>query len=522
MDFLTNLRQQILAIWQRSNPAYRIALVASVVLSVATVAGVGWWASRPQYMPLANNLTPAQAAKVVEKLEAANIPFKKSFSASVISVPERRFADATVAVRDLGVVGDLPAPEESIGDSVFVDPDMKRELVRSAKERALEASIMRLKSVGFADVHIAMPDPEPFARDRREPKATVLIGVQRGEVFSPEQAITVATLVASSVEGLVADNVTVTDTDGRTMHPSPQLADGGLTRQYRYKQRLEAELAAKAETMLAEMLGPGRAIVRVNADLDFTETTRTELRYDTEGSAKQQEDILTEEEEGAIDVAKGAAGTASNLTTQNNRGALPRSKKTEKITTTWKNGETVDEVREYGGTIKRLTVSALVDLPDPDPNAAPNTPAIDKQQVENIIRNAIGFQDERSDRIEVVPTELIGIETGVTTLVDTLNRWDFYNNLVRNASLGVAAIVALVLGLLLIRKLQPINALRVGTGKAPMDRESLVSELSAQAKDNPELVSRIVAAWLNTNATVPMRPPTENQGPGESGQRRAA
>jgi flagellar M-ring protein FliF len=507
MDFLTNLRQQILAIWQRSNPAYRVALVASTVLSIATIAGVGWWASRPQYMPLANNLTPAQAAKVVEKLEGANIPFKKSFSASVISVPEHQFADATVAVRDLGVVGDLPAPEQSIGDSVFVDPDMKRELVRAAKERALEASIMRLKSVSFADVHIAMPDPEPFARDRREPKATVLVGVQRGEVFSPEQAITIATLVASSVEGLVTDNVSVTDTEGRTIHPSPQLADGGLTRQYQYKQRLEAELAAKAETMLAEMLGPGRAIVRVNADLDFTETTRTQRKYDTEGSAKEQEDILTEEEQGTVDVAQGAAGTAANLSTQANRNSLPRSKKTEKITTTWKNGEIVDTVQEYGGSIKRLTVSALVDLPDPDPNAAPNTPVIDKLQVENIIRNALGFLDERNDKIEVVPTELVGIETGVTTLVDTLNRWDFYNNLVRNASLGLAAVVALILGLLLIRKLQPVTALRGAADRVPeADRTSMVAELSAQAKENPELVSKIVAAWLNASNTVPIRP----------------
>ncbi len=503
MDFLTSLRQQLQAIWRRSSVGYRTALVAASVLSVATVVGVGWWASQPQYMPLATELSPAEAAKVVEKLEAANIPYTKSFSASTISVPESKYGDATVAVKDLGVLGDLPVNEESIGSSLWVDPDMKKELVIGAKERALEASISRMKSITVADVHIAMPESNPFARDRRDPKASVVLEIRRGEVLSPEQATTIATLVAGSIEGLSPESVSVTDTEGRTIYPNPSLADGGLARQYQFKQQFEANLAAKAESMLAEMLGAGRAIVRIAAELDFTETTRTEMRIDKDTSAKKSENITTKEEKGQKEIAQGPAGTGSNLSVAQNRTDLPRSMKEETIETVWENGRVEDTVREYGGEVKRLTVSALVDLPDPQANSTSPGRTIDLTTVEGIIKNAIGFSDTR-DTITVVDSELVGIETGVTTLVDTLNRWDFYNNLIRNASLGVAAIVALVLGLLLIRKLQPIAALKATRESTDDERNSLIAELTSQAKDNPEIVSKIVSAWLSSPSTIAM------------------
>jgi flagellar M-ring protein FliF len=451
----------------------------------------------------------------LEKLDAENIPYKKSFSASTVYVPERRWNDAMLAVKD--VIGDVGRQNTAPGSSIWDDPSTKKDRLLREKENALAKTILRMSDVASVDVHIALPDPTPFVRDRAEPKASVVIGPRRGGVFAPEQAATIAALVAGSVEGLAVEQVTVSDLEGHTIYPNAMVTDRGLTRQYQYRRQVEADLAAKAETMLAQMLGPGRAIVRVNADIDFTETERTDEQIDPKGGAKVQEDITSIETKGNETAAAGPAGTASNLTPAAARNTTPSSHKEETIKTVYSIGKTTDTVRQFGGVIKRLTVSALVDLQPADPNATPPVAGVKAQDVEALIKQAVGFDDERHDEITVLPAPLAGSTAGIVTLVETLNRWDLYNKLVRNASLGLAALVALVLGLLLIRKLQPMQALARSAEAPAEERSSVLAELAAQAQQNPELVSKIVAAWLTTPATIRM-PDASTQTP----RRRAA
>ena len=511
MDILTKLNAQLRAMWERSSVGYRAALIAAAVVSLITIVGVGYWASRPQYMPLASDLTPAEAARIMEKLDAANIPYEKSFSASIIYVPERRYSDATVAAKD--VMGVVQADDDGSGSSLW-DPDMKEARLLRQKERALAASILRMPSIATADVHIAMPEREIFVSEEKPTKASVVIGMRRGETLSVEQAATIANLVAASVEQLTNENVTVTDANGRTVYPDGSVADQGLSRQYRHKRQVEADLVAKAETILTQMLGPGRAIVRVYADLDFTETERTDVKIDKASAAKTKETIKTSETKGPQVEAVGAAGTGSNLNAAATRNTVPVSTSEETIDTEFDNPRTTDIVRQFGGTVKRLTISAGVDLPQPDPNATPPVPELKIADIEQLIQNAVGFDTTRGDTIAVIRSALPGADNQVVTLVDTPNRWDFYNNLVRNASLGLAAVVALVLGILTIRKLQPMQALRGREEEPSTSRAGLLDELSEQAKQNPEIVSKIVAAWLNTPATIPM--------PNKAGEEQAA
>ncbi len=498
MNFLNNLLQQLRSLWNRSSRTYRAGLVGSIAVGLATVIGVGYWSSRPQYMPLVDSMSASETAEVVSKLAAANIPYQLNFSASAVSVPSGQWNEAKLAIKD--IVSESSAVAASSDISFMQSPLEMRQRQLREKERLLAASILRYPAVRHADVHLAIPEPTPFERQQKAPTASVVLDLKPGSVFTLEHASSIAAMVSASVEGMSVESVTVTDTTGRSYSSQALAADGGLSRQFDYRRRLEASLAAKAEDMLTLMLGPGRAVVRVTADLDFTETERVETLLDKSSQVKTKEDIETTESSGGVVRAQGAAGVVANNLAGGgaSTGSSPTTEKKEKKNTEFDVGKTVDRIQMHGGKVERLTVAALVDLPKADPNATPPIEAVDPQTVEKLIKQAVGFVEDR-DGITVMPSTMTGLGTDITTMVETLDRWEFYNNLVRNASLGLAAVVALVLGLLLIRKLQPLGLTQRMAEKPVADRSTAIAELTAQVQQNPEVVSKIVAAWLNSS-----------------------
>ncbi len=512
MDFLSGLGQQLIDVWRRSTTVYRIAMVGLSLLALLVVLGVGWWSSRPQYVTLAGDLKPGDAAEIVSKLEAAGVPYRLDFAASRVSVPKQRWNDARLASAEL--LGSSVPQEPSLQSSVLDDPTMNQHRVNIEKERALERVVMKMSSVSSADVHIAVPEWTPFQRDRHEVTASVVLGLRRTARFTPEQAGAIAALVAGSVQGLSPDRVTVTDLEGHVLHGPDSANNGAYVRQLEIKQEVESHLASKAEAVLTTMLGPGRAMVRVSADVEMNESTVTEETPLPETKVAKRETVESTSETGGSSTAgAGPAGVASNLAGGHaaaRTGGTGRKMETEKLETDYLVGVTQDMRTLRRLDIKRLTIAATVDLPDADPNVTPPVSPITVSDVEELIKTAVGYDANRLDEIKVVEAPMSNPADGTQQVLDTLNRWDFYNNLVRNASLGVAAVTALILGILLMRKMKPIT-IPDRSGYNTADRMTVISELSRQAQENPEMVSRIVNAWLSADPAANAGAPTPNQ-----------
>src|SRR5262249_42757446 len=139
--------------------------------------------------------------------------------------------------------------------------------------RALQAelarTIMQIDPVTAARVHIVRPDPSPFIREQKPTTASVMLRLRPGSTLSRNIAAGIVSLVSRSVEGLTPDNVTLVDANGRLLS-DPHAAEGGsMGPQMEYRRELETYLATKAEGMLAQVLGAGRAVVRVTADINF-------------------------------------------------------------------------------------------------------------------------------------------------------------------------------------------------------------------------------------------------------------
>ena len=499
MNYLKSVSDQLRNLWIGASVLGRVAFVATAVLCLAAIIGVGVWSSRPDFVALAANLGPSEAAEIVSKLDAQGIPNQMNFSGSTVLVPKKQWNRARVLLGDL--IGPVPPGFDDFHDSVLGDPTLNHYKVLRDREKTLARTIMRMDAVVKATVHIGRPEPSPFVQEQKATTASVVLELKPGAIFTKEQAAAIAALVASSVDGLDPGGVTVLDTKGRLLSTNTSLADANITYQFEFRRNLEADLASKAELMLAQMLGEGRAVVRVTAVIDFTQSERSETIYDPDIKVKKSELIKTTSRTGIAPGGQGAAGTATNIRGFATAAQIaPIKETTEENETEFETAKNVYTFKEPAGTIKRLTVAAIVDLnaAGSDQQAAGGQQAgVTKAQIEGIIQQAVGFDSERGDQIEVLVSELAGIIPVTEDNLLETQKWEFYSNLARNSSLGLAAVAAFILGLLVIRKMKPITVPGGTEAQMPIDRARMLAELTSHARQNPEAVASIISNWLD-------------------------
>ena len=462
MESLKSILQQARETWNHATRGQQATLLAGGLLTVIAIIGVGVWAARPVYVPFANNLSPAQATHVVSQLEAAGVNHRLSFSARQVLVPKSEWTQAQIAAGDL--VDHVPENLEELEDGPFVNPELLHTQMMRQQEALLARTIAQIESIESATVHVSRPEPSPFVRDREAVTASVVLKIARGRSFSREQAAAVVALVNHGVEGLTPDNITLLDTEGR-MLSSDGGFDSSMDGQLDYRRRLEADLAAKAEVLLAQLLGPGRSIVRLTTDIDFNESSTKETQIAPDPSAPRQEEI-----ELTVTAEETRGGALAHSTTYNST--------------------------ERAGTIKRLTVAAIVDLPEPGSDGEQGQ-TVTKDQVEMLIKQAVGFDSSRDDQVEVVVGELTGIQQLLVEEPAGVFAWPRIENLVRNASLGLASLVVLVLGVMIVRRLRPVTLPQPShTGLSESASRKLL-ELSQEARMHPDQVASVISEWLN-------------------------
>jgi flagellar M-ring protein FliF len=354
--------------------------------------------------------------------------------------------------------------------------------------------IMQLNGVAHAEVHVSRPDPSPFVRDAQPATASVVLTFRPGMMFDRQQAASVVSIVSHAVGGLRPDDITVADTDGRILSEKQSGMGADVAMQFEYQRRLETDLAAKAETMLSQVLGPGRAIIRVTADVDFTQTTRTEETYDPDAKVKISEKITTEDttnQENSV----GGSGTAANVqaapaATTQTRGA--QMSKSETIDTTYQNSSITSTVTEAPGRLKRLTVSAAIDIPEPAAGGTALLPA----DIEKIIKQAVGFSEERLDAIQVIEGPLAAVPALDDPAFGGASPWKQYEGLVRNASLGIASLVVLAIALLTLKKVKPVVVTPPMSEGLSLDSSRRLSAIARQVEDDPQAIAQMLETWL--------------------------
>jgi flagellar M-ring protein FliF len=396
-----------------------IALVVAVLVGVSV-------ALAPTFMPLYNGLSPASASRVVTSLEQAGFRVSLSRDGSIVSVPQEDIARARMVLADAG----LPT-EGSPGWELFDTSSglgMNTFLQRVNRLRALEGelarSIQTIDGIEAARVHLVLPEREAFSRTRPDPSASVIIRSRMGDVVSRRQAVAIRALVASAVPDLASGRITVLSASGETiLAEDDQETPASLLQSRRVE--LEERMSDNIMGILSARVGTGNARVHVNVDLTSTRRVTRLESFDPEQQVVRSTE--TREESGRDQSpAPEEIGVGGNLPGEfgetEGAGSVNETQRTDEIVN-YEIGSTTTETVSEPGAIERISVAVLVDgVYTEDANgvmAYQPRDAAEIARLEELVKAAVGFDEERGDTVSVDSLQFVDIVQPVGEPVGT-------------------------------------------------------------------------------------------------------
>ncbi len=384
-----------------------------VALFAAGMYGFLYWQKDASFRPLYNGLSAEDAASVMQKLKEGGVPYKIAASGGTISVPEDRVAELRLEMAGAGLPKNGRIGFELFDKTNFGMTDFAEHInYRRALEGELERSVMSVNEIEQARVHISLPQESVFLDSKQPAKASVLVKTRTGATL-PDTAIpAIANLVASAVEGLQPENVSILDMRGNLLNKPkrPLSEEDSSSAALEYRHRVEQDLLAKIDSTLEPVAGAGRFRAAVSADTDLNSGEQSEEVFDPTRSVMVSSQ-KTEDVSNQTRAASGVPGTASNLPDTNpkpNPAGSTTSRKTENIN--YQTSHTIKRTVLPQGSIRRLSLSVLLDYDVHFEGAKRvlTAPSADRVKViHDLVAAAAGISTERGDQliVESLPFE---------------------------------------------------------------------------------------------------------------------
>jgi len=445
----------------------RILALGTVLIALLALAGfAAMQLVQPRYTLLFGGLPPADVARIAERLDAMKVPYEIPPSGDAVLVPESEVSRVRMALAQEGMpMGRVVGWELFDRTSPFTTTDFLADVnVRRALEGELARTVAALDGVRAARVHVVRPERRLFAREQEPPSAAVMVELVAGRTLGREQVRAIRELVAAAVPGLEPSRVTVTDQKGRLLARMEDDAGTALLDEAEdYRRALESRLREKIVDLLERTLGPGRVAAEVTAELDFAERTTTEEVYDPQGQVARSTRTVEETTDRQESGGEGAVSASANLPGSPPAGggtqARERRGRNEE-TVNYEISRTVRSARTSTPQLRRLSVAVQVDghwRTDAGGNRVFEPLSAEEiAQLESLVRNAVGIDEERGDRLEIVSRPFVVAESAVAEpgLLSTLV--DDYGPLAVRLSWALVALAAVLFGLRpLLRRLLP-------------------------------------------------------------------
>lgn len=449
----------------------KATILSVLLLSVAAIAYILFSTTQPQMGVLFSDLQEKDIALITEKLRERHIAYELVDKGKTVLVPnnvlyETRINLASEGLPQSSVVGYELFDKANLGMSDF----MQKLNYRRALEGELARTIMTLEEVERARVHVVVPERALFEKDQKEPTASVVLQIKAGRRVNKVNIEGIQNLVASSIEGMQSGVVTVIDQRGKILSEpvkDEQSLAGLSSTQYELKQKIDEYFTGRVQSLLDEVVGVNNAVVRVNAELDFTQTEKTVEDYDPERQVVRSEQTITEQSQSKDSLSY------PSVNQQAERG---------NTITNYEISKTVQKIVGEVGSIKRISVATLVNGKSKvvaDANGEPKveytarTPE-EIDQLKQIVRNAVGYDPARNDQISVVH---VPFDTALQEqdLPQTGLQWT-----PQEITEKVVIIVAMLLAVWMIRKLiaSPQVRRRIEQVFAPSELEKQRIELA--------------------------------------------
>jgi len=517
VEFLRQLRENIVAIWQRLGIGARTNILVTVLLTVGLVVALVISGSRPQYVPLYSGLDPKDAAAMQDVLEGANIPHKVAQGGSTILVSTRNRAEARLALsaQDLPKHGGTKPGFEMFDTQDFMTTRALQDInfVR-AKEGELQNTLEGLRFVESASVSITVADESYFLDEQKPSEASITLRTRRGQRLTEDQIDGVLALAASADVNLSPEHVTLFVNDLPVHTPATGDFDYVANSEFNLKRKREQWCEERAEKALMEV--GVRAVVRVSLDMDFA-SKREKVDSAEEGTilASMTTSTSTSTQESPPEGAPGAL--ANPPAGQVRPGAMTTEETTEETIENYEPTRTVTETSTPPGRVIGAKVAVFVDqdrepVLGEDGEPTGDSKPVDRTQEEiegyrKIVAAAVDASVEPDDvEIADMPFESLPVVTAAmapgAAFGGDLLQWGRQWGTV----LGQALLV--VLGLWIVRRMairhlvfpepeeEEVPEVPEAT-REELVKQRIASEVEQFSQQQPETVAGLLRSWIS-------------------------
>jgi len=422
----------------------KLPLIVGAAALVAAAAAFMLWSRAPDYKVLYNNVSDRDGGAIIASLQQMNVPYKFADGGGAIliagdKVPEVRLKLAAQGLPKGGGVGFELMDNQKFGTSQFAEQiNYQRGL-----EGELARSIESIGTVESARVHLALPKPSLFVRDQKKPSASVVLSLHRGRSIDEGQVSAIVHMISSSVPELDAKSITVVDQRGNLLSAANAGARGLDVSQLKYAQEIEQGYIRRIEAILQPIVGASNVRAQVAADIDFSVVERTDEKYSPNQDPRSmaiRSQLSSESSQhggtpaggvpGALSnqppatpsapinaprpanapnagtnanaAAPSAAAAAAATTAATTAPGAPGSSRKD-LTVNYELDRSIRHVQQGAGAIKRLSVAVVVNNREgADKNAARALTAPEIEQIRNLVKEAMGYSQERGDSLNVV------------------------------------------------------------------------------------------------------------------------
>ncbi|MCL0080851.1 flagellar M-ring protein FliF [Peptococcaceae bacterium] len=516
-DLLTKLKEK----WQNATQTNKIAIM---LFGVASLVGLFYLTSflmQTNYAPLFTNLEVQEAGVVTEKLTALNVDYRISDQGRTIEVPAEQVYQLRM---QLASAGDLPGAGqgfELFDQTKMAQTDFEQQVVfQRALQEELRRTITAIEAIEQARVHLVLPRESVFIQQQGTASASVLLKLSPLTQLQPEQVRGINNLLIGSVAGLTAEQVQIIDTMGNVLNDFLQVgtdvnvvAGTLIQQQQQLRADIQKNLERRLEQFLTPVYGPGNTVAMVSVELDFSkmQTTVTEV---LPGQILSEQ---TEESSGTHPGGGGAAGTTTQMPGADFPivGGGGGEYEHQSRITNYELGQEVTILEQPPGAITRIFTSVIVNNQKRDPETGEWVldEAVNQEDIEAIVAQAIGYQPGRGDEIvvQIMPFDTELRDAFVAEPVELLPWWE--QNLLW---IGIAVALLLLLILILFirakrkakqrkqeqERLAQLQLIGVSQNEARLpevqvsDTEKTANNLKKLAEEKPEEVAQVLKIWL--------------------------
>jgi flagellar M-ring protein FliF len=525
------------------NIQQKMGLGVGVAALFALIAGAWMWGQTPDYRLLYSNLSDRDGGAIIESLQQLNIPYKFAEGGGALMVASNKVHEARLKLASQGLpkggnVGFELMENQKFGITQFAE----QVNYQRALEGELARSVESIGAVAAARVHLAIPKPSVFVKEQQKPSASVVLSLQGGRLLDSAQVSAIIHLISSSVPEMSAKNVTVVDQTGTLLSSSydGNTIEGLDPSQLKYVHQIEQNYIRRIEALLGPMLGSNNVRAQVSANIDFSRIEQTSETYKpnqnpTEGSIRSQQS--TEVINGSGLSASGipgaltnqppvpatapivaAAGAGAKGAATGNTASVSNMQK--ESTVNYEVDRTIRHTVLPVGTVKQLSVAVVVNgnrkIVDAKGKST-NSPLTDaeKEQINNLVRDAVGFDKNRGDTLNVQ----IAPFTEIKEIVEEPPLWkqpdkiDLVKDMLKYLLIG--AVMLFVVSRVIRPALRPLFAVpefKAQDGEVERSEKDAQEETTQKmqstfdnnlqtareiAKHEPKIVASVVKEWVS-------------------------